>query len=61
MSRYTSFHIVCYQKCRYFFINKKKIGSKKKQFANPPANEKQEMVADEIFHTLLTNEKQDKI
>ena len=29
MSRYTSFHIVCYQKCRYFFINKKKIGSKK--------------------------------
>ncbi len=26
-----------------------------------PANEKQEMVADEIFHTLLTNEKQDKL
>jgi hypothetical protein len=29
MSRFNSCHIVCYQKCRYFFINKKKIGSKK--------------------------------
>jgi hypothetical protein len=25
------------------------------------ANEKQEMVADEIFHILLTNEKQEKL
>jgi hypothetical protein len=29
MSRYTSCHIVCYQKCRYFFINKKKDRVKK--------------------------------
>jgi hypothetical protein len=27
----------------------------------PPADEKQEMVADEIFHALLTNEMKDKL
>jgi hypothetical protein len=26
-----------------------------------PANEKQEMVAEEIFHTSLTNKKQEKL